>query len=124
ATSSTLVLDAAGYYTVAAGGTGLTGANSASFIFPARRSYDLAFSVQPGSSTAGAAISPAVKVQVLDQFGNLLTSDSIDQVTLTVASGPSGFAPGSTKTATVTGGITTFSNLVLNTAGAYTLAES
>src|SRR5262249_13386623 len=48
----------------------------------------LAFIVQPSDTTAGMSISPAVKVEVLDQFGNLLTGDNSDQVTLAVATGP------------------------------------
>ena len=78
----------------------------------------------PSGTTAGVAISPAVTVQVLDRFDNLLTGDDSDKVTLKVASGPGGFASGSTTTATVSGGVTTFSNLVLNIAGSYTLGES
>src|SRR5207302_1705423 len=67
---------------------------------------------------------PAVQVQVLDRFGNLLTADSSDQVRLKVASGPGGFAGGSTATVTVSSGIASFSNLVLDTAGTYTLGQS
>src|SRR5205085_2550590 len=84
----------------------------------------LGFSVQPSNTTAGLAISPAVQVSVFDTFGNLLTGDNSDQVTLSIASGPGGLAGGSTNTGTVSGGIATFSNLVLDTAGSYTLVES
>src|SRR5207248_780225 len=51
-------------------------------------------------------------------------NDNTDQVTLSVASGPGGFAGGSTTTVTVSAGVATFSNLILNTAGTYTLGES
>jgi hypothetical protein len=84
----------------------------------------LAFAVPPGNGTTGVALSPAVQVQVLDKFGNLETGDSSDQVTLAVASGPGGLAGGSTTTVTVSGGVATFSNLVLNTRGTYTLSQS
>ena len=84
----------------------------------------LAFGVQPSNTVAGVAISPAGDGPGLDQFGNLVTNDSSDQVTLTVASGPGGFAASSTTTVTASGGVATFSNLVLNTAGTYTLSES
>src|SRR5205085_1798443 len=80
--------------------------------------------VQPSNVVAGAAISPAVVVRVFDQFGNLATNDNSDRVTLTVASGPGGFAGGSTTTVTVSGGVATFSSLVLDTAGTYSLGES
>ena len=59
-------------------------------------------------------------VKIEDQFGNLVSSDNTDKVTLGIASGPGGFAGGSTTTVTVSGGIATFGNLVLNTAGSYT----
>src|SRR5207237_2726129 len=54
----------------------------------------------------------------------LVSSDNTDQVTLSVASGPGAFTAGSTVTVTVSGGVATFSNLILNTAGTYTLGES
>src|SRR5438876_923744 len=80
--------------------------------------------MQPRTSVAGVAISPAVTVQVFDRFGNFASNDNSGQVTLSVASGPGGFAAGSTTTASVSAGVATFSNLILNTAGAYTLGES
>src|SRR5207248_420138 len=84
----------------------------------------LAFGVPPSTTTAGAAIRPAVTVKVFDQFGNFVNNDSSDKVTLSVASGPGSFASGSTTTVTVSGGVATFSNLVLTTAGSYTLGET
>ena len=99
-------------------------ANSIDVTFSVAATSHLAFSVQPATTTAGVAISPAVTVRVLDSSNNLVTSDNTDQVTLTVASGPGGFTGGSTTTVTVIGGIATFNNLVLNTAGTYTLGEA
>jgi hypothetical protein len=84
----------------------------------------LAFAVQPSNVPTGAAISPAVQVQLLDRYGNLLSGDNTDQVTVAVASGPGGFTAGSTTTVTASGGVATFSNLVLNTRGTYTLSQS
>ena len=125
ASFSNLILDTAGVYTLGESSTGgLSGPNSSSFTITPATPDQLAFTVQPNNSPLGGAISPAVQVEVFDVFGNLETSDNSDQVTLSVASGPGGFATGSTKTATVSGGIATFSNLFLNTAGAYTLGES
>ncbi len=124
-TFSNLVLDTAGSYTLgenAAGG--LTGTNSSSFMIKAAGADHLGFSVQPSNTTVGAAINPVVQVEVFDKLGNLLTSDNSDQVTLSVASAPGGFSSGSTTTVTASGGIATFSNLVLDTAGSYTLAEN
>src|SRR5262249_49784630 len=79
---------------------------------------------QPVDTAAGSAINPAVQVQVLDHFGNLLSGDSSDQVTVSIASGPGTFTAGSTTTVTVVGGVASFGNLVLDTAGTYTLAAS
>jgi hypothetical protein len=84
----------------------------------------LAFSVQPSNVLTGAAISPAVQVQLLDKYGNVLSGDNTDQVSVAVASGPGGFSAGSTTTATASGGVATFNNLILNTPGTYTLSES
>jgi hypothetical protein len=89
----------------------------------------LAFAQQPANTTAGSAINaglttPGVTVDVLDQNNQLVTTDNSDTVTLTVASGPGGFTNTSTVTATVSGGVATFNNLVLDTAGNYTLGES
>jgi hypothetical protein len=84
----------------------------------------LVFGQQPTNTVQGFAIRPAVTVKVLDPYGNLETGDKTDQVTLGIASGPGTFASGSTTKLTVTGGVATFSNLILNTSGTYTLSES
>src|SRR5205814_1311898 len=97
---------------------------STAFNITAAAADHLGFGVQPSSNTvAGVAISPAVTVRILDVFGNLVTNDNSDQVTLSVASGPGGFAGSSTLTATASGGIATFRNLFHNTAGTYTLRD-
>jgi len=59
---------AAGYTLTAASGA-LTGATSAGFNINPAAATRLAFTVQPTSTTAGAAISPAVQVTVQDAFG-------------------------------------------------------
>ena len=75
----------------------------------------------PTSGTAGVALSPAVKVAALDQYGNLVTTST--SVTLTLTGGT--FANGSaTVTANTTAGIATFSNLIIKTAGYYTISAS
>ncbi len=124
ATFSSLILTTAGSYTLAESGTaGLSGPNSGSFTVTASTPNHLGFTVQPSSTAAGAAVNPAVQVSVLDQYGNFAPGDNGDQVTLSIAAGPGGFASGSTTTETVSGGIATFSNLILDTVGAYDLAE-
>jgi hypothetical protein len=81
-------------------------------------SAKLAFKVQPATTTAGVFISPAVKVQVLDSFGNLTGSTAL--VSLTVA-GPAGFAAGSVTAVNAVAGVATFSSLKFTKSGIYTL---
>ena len=82
----------------------------------------LVFGQQPTAAVAGAAIAPAVTLQVVDAFGNLLTSDSTDQVTIAMGTNPGGGVLSGTTTATVSGGIATFGTLSISTAGTgYTL---
>src|SRR5207244_2805368 len=65
--------------------------------------------------------SPAVTVRLLDVFNNLTTSSA--SVALT-PSGPGGFTLGSTTNVAAVNGVATFSNLVLTTAGTYTLSAA
>jgi hypothetical protein len=81
----------------------------------------LAFAMQPADTPTGGTL-PPVTVQVLDSYGNLVTSDNTDTVTLAVASGPGAFAAGSTLTAPVSSGVATFSNLSLVKPGTYQLS--
>ena len=85
-------------------------------ITPAAASQ-LAFSQQPLAVTAGSVIAPAVTVKILDKYGNLLTNDNTDTVTLSLATNPGGGTLSGTLTATVSGGVATFSNLSINQAG-------
>ena len=64
-----------------------------------------------------------MQLVVEDAFGNVVTSDN-SSVTIAVASGPGGFTGGSTISVAAVNGVATFSNLVLNTAGSYTLSVS
>jgi hypothetical protein len=71
----------------------------------------LAFAVQPTDTTLGAAIAPAVTVQVQDQFNNLVTTDSGRTLTLTPSAGPI-----AGNAANTSGGVATFSGITINTA--------
>jgi hypothetical protein len=117
-----LTLAGAGY-TLQASTVGLAAVTTNAFTVQPGDSSFLDFAVPPGSSVTGQAISPAVRVDVGDRFGNRLTTDSTDQVTL-AANGPGPFTAGSTATVTVSGGVAVFSNLVLGTAGTYTLSAT
>ena len=96
-------------------GTGLSGAGAAS---------KLAFSVQPTNTAAGASVSPAVKVQIQDASGNLVTS-ATDNITLAIGTNPGSGTLAGTATVAAVGGEATFSNLSINKTGTgYTLAAS
>jgi hypothetical protein len=99
-----------------------TEAGSGSVTVSPAAASALAFGQQPSSATAGAVISPAVTVRVVDAYGNLVISDNTDQVTLSLASNAGGGALSGTTTATVSGGVATFANLSINNPGnGYTL---
>jgi hypothetical protein len=96
----------------------ITGSDSGITVTPAAADK-LVFGQQPSSTPAGQLISPAVTVDVTDQYGNVITGDR-STVTLTLSNGT--FAGGSaTVSATATGGVATFGSLKIDTAGSYTL---
>jgi hypothetical protein len=98
---------------------------SATVSVSAASARQLVFGQQPGSTAPGAVISPAVTVRVLDAYGNLVSSDSSDQVTLALGANPGGGTLGGTTTVTVSGGVATFSNLIISKPGnGYTLIAS
>jgi FG-GAP-like repeat len=78
----------------------------------------LAIDSAPASATAGTATSVVVNVE--DPAGNTITSDSTE-VTLSVASGPSGATISGTTTVAAVNGVATFSNVILTVAGNYEL---
>ena len=121
ATFSNVKFDTAGNYTLTASDGSLTSATSSSFMVSPASASKVLYAVQPSNVTAGVADSPSIVVDVEDQFGNIVTSDS-SNVTLAVASGP-GIASG-TLTVAASGGVASFSNVKLNTAANYTLAAS
>jgi streptogramin lyase len=82
----------------------------------------LLFLQQPTDTAAGQTITPAVTVAVVDPFGNVITSDNLDTVTLTIGTNPSGGTLSGTLTVTVSGGVATFDDLSIDLAGiGYTL---
>ncbi|HEV3298069.1 MAG TPA: malectin domain-containing carbohydrate-binding protein [Planctomycetaceae bacterium] len=123
ATFANLALDSAGSYTLSAADGSLSGATSGTLAINSAAAAKLAFQQVPASGTTGQALSPSVEVAVEDQFGNVATGNS-STVTLAVASGPGGFASGSTTIAKAVSGVATFSNLLLDTVGPYTLGAS
>ena len=87
----------------------------------------LVFSQQPSNATGGSAITPAVAVQVQDQFGNVVTSGSGSNASITIAIGsnPGAGTLSGTTTQTAVSGVATFSNLAINRVGTgYTLSAT
>jgi outer membrane protein assembly factor BamB len=129
ATFSGLSIDKAGTgYTLAASSTpSYAGATSTAFnvapgLGPPSK---LAFVQGPSDTTAGAAVTPAVKVAVEDANGNVETSDNATQVSLAIATNPAGGTLSGGSAVTVASGIATFSGLSIDTAGSgYTLKAS
>jgi hypothetical protein len=67
---------------------------------------------------AGKAITPAVLVDVEDQFGNIVTTNT-STVAMAIASGPGTL--GGTKSVAAKAGVATFSTLTITKVGTYTL---
>ena len=125
ATFSTLTLNIAGTgYTLVAGAASLTGATSNPFTVTAAAPAQLAFAQQPSNATAGAALAPAVTVQVRDASGNLVTT-ATTAVTVAIGTNPGGGTLSGTTTVNAAAGVATYANLGIDKAGTgYTLAAS
>ncbi|WP_233262159.1 S8 family serine peptidase [Vitiosangium sp. GDMCC 1.1324] len=122
--SNLSVNKAANGYSLSASASGLTSATSGTFNITPGAAAALSFSVQPGNATAGVVISPAIKVSILDSFGNVITSAS-DSITLVLGSNPGGATLGGTTTVAAINGVATFPDLTLNRAArGYTLQAS
>src|SRR5207237_1182390 len=73
---------------------------------------------------AGQSIAPAVTVRVLDQFGNLVATDT-STVTVAIGVNPGGGTLSGLTSVSASGGIATFSDLSIDKASAgYTLTVS
>ncbi len=125
ATFSNLSINKAGTgYTLTAADGSLTGATSSTFNITPAAASQLAFGVQPTNTTAGIAITPAVTVRVLDQFGNLVTADT-SNVTIAFGTNAGSGTLSGTLTEAAVSGVATFSNLSITTAGTgYTLTAA
>src|SRR5205085_8922579 len=90
-------------------GTTLT-ATSNSFAISPAAAKRLVFTGQPGTTPAGAAITPAIQVTARDSFGNTATGFAAN-VTLAIGNNPGGGALSGTPTQTAVGGVASFSGL-------------
>src|SRR5438034_884572 len=123
ATFANLSIDKAGTgYTLTATGAG--SATSTAFNITAGTATQLVFSVQPSTTSAGAAITPAVQVTALDASNNTATGFT-GNVTVAIGTNPSGGTLAGTTTVAASGGVATFSTLSIDKAGTgYTLVTS
>ena len=118
ATFADLSIDQPGFgYTLDAVSTGLTLATSDSFdVFTSGVATQLAFGQQPSNTAPDSSIVPAVTVQLLDGFNNLVTS-ATDSVTIAIGNDPgTSTLSGTTKVAAIAG-VATFPGLSLNNLG-------
>jgi uncharacterized repeat protein (TIGR03803 family) len=121
ATFSSAALDTTGTYTINAVDGSDTSVTSNSVTITPAAASQVVFNQQPSTVTAGVAISPAMTVDVEDRFGNIVTTDS-SNVTLSVHTGPGTLS--GTVTAAASAGVATFSNVLIDTAGTYSLTAS
>ncbi len=121
ATFPDLSLDSVGTgYTLLASSVSLTGTTSAAFNVVSGVATQLAFIVHPSTTTAGSPITPAVVVLAQDAVGNTVLTFT-GNVTITINTGPPGAALTGTTTVAAVAGVATFTNLVLDSLGTYTL---
>jgi Invasin, domain 3 len=123
ATFSGLSIDKVGTgYTLTATGAGT--ATSTAFDITAGTATQLVFSVQPSTTTAGAAITPAIQVTAQDANANTATGFS-GNVTVTIGTNPSAGTLAGTLTHAAVGGVATFSGLSIDKVGTgYTLTAT
>src|SRR2546422_7674916 len=114
----------AGYRLGADAGGGLAAATSAAFNVTPAPASQLVFTVQPSGTAAGSAITPAVRVTVQDALGNTVTGFG-GNVTVAIATNPSGGTLSGTTTVAAASGVVTFAGLSIDrTGGGYKLAAS
>jgi hypothetical protein len=124
--SAAATLYTAGTWDVTATDTVTTSITGSAFVSVSPAAADhLLFLQQPTDTAAGQTISQVV-VEVVDQFGNVVTSDNSDMVTLSLNDNPmTGAALSGTVTMTVVNGMATFSDLSIDLAGdGYTLSAA
>jgi hypothetical protein len=110
-----------GPVTITATSEGKSGSSSVTVVRPATQ---LGFLQQPGTTTAGAAITPAVTVAVQDDLHGTVTSAG-NAVTIGLGNNPGGATLSGTLTVAAVNGVATFPNLTLTRAAAgYTLVAT
>ncbi|HXV92235.1 MAG TPA: hypothetical protein VD813_02960, partial [Pseudonocardia sp.] len=125
ATFATLSIDKVGTgYTLSATAGALPAATSAAFNISPAAASQLAFTAQPTTAVAGAAIAPAVAVTVRDAFGNTATGFA-GSVTVAIGTNPGTGTLSGTATAAAVAGVATFGTLSIDKVGTgYTLTAT
>jgi hypothetical protein len=114
----------AGAYTLNFTGANLTGATASPITLTAGAATRLAFTVQPANTTAGAEITPAVRVTIQDALGQTVTG-ATNPVTITLGTNPGSGTLSGTATVNAVAGVATFANLSIDRAApGYRLAAS
>src|SRR5437773_555636 len=103
-------------YTLTASASGVTSVTSTPFDIIPGTANQLAFTVQPSNTVAGAAISPAVQVTALDPGGNPVPGFT-GNVTVVLGSNPGGSTLSGTTTVATVNGVASFSTLTLDKTG-------
>src|SRR2546422_873715 len=103
-------------YTLTASASGFAPVTSTAFDIIPGTTTQLAFTVQPFNTVAGAAISPAVQVSALDAAGNPVPGFT-GSVTVGLGTNPGGATLGGTTTVAAVNGVASFSPLTLDKTG-------
>src|SRR5207253_133629 len=110
-------------YTLGVSSGGLTG-TSAGFNIASGGATQLVFAQQPSTTTAGAAITPAVQITAQDGNGNTATGFT-GNITVAIGTNPSSGTLFGTKTVAAVAGVATFSGLSIDKVGtSYTLTAT
>src|SRR5207248_3104863 len=117
ATFFDLSVDKAGTgYTLTASASGVPSVTSTAFDVTPGTATQLAFTVQPANTVAGAVISPAVQVTALDAAGNPVPGYS-GNVAVTLGNNPGASTLGGTTSVATVSGVASFSTLTLDKTG-------
>jgi len=129
ASFTNLMVNTSGSYTLTATPVSISGVTSAvdsnALTISAAGPSKLAFTpAAPGPGTAGSSI-PNVAVSVEDTYSNVVTTLNSGSISMAIKSGgpQSSFTSGTT-TVSVVNGVGSFTNLVVNTSGSYTLTAT
>jgi uncharacterized repeat protein (TIGR02543 family) len=122
ATFNDLSINLSGSKNITASSGGLTSAISSSFTINPALATQLVFIQQPTGAVANSPITPAVTVQLRDNFGNNVANPGVS-VLMTLSSG-SGALSGTTTQLTNGSGLATFSDLSINLTGTKAITAS